>query len=270
MIKIFYTTIRDRYGAVLIYCGVVLGLIVMYVGLYPSLQSQSQQYAEIFKSFPDSFMKAFGFDSAQAFFFSLESFLSAEQYSLTWPILAAILSMSFAANNIAHEIENGTIEFILSLPVSRLKFYLGRYFAGLVLLAIFTASSVLSAIPVAKLYDVPCVWENYFKLSFGAFLFVAAIYSIATFFSAMMSEKSKTYAVSAGIVIGMYILNVISSLKDGLADLKYFSFFHYFSPAKLLVDGEIDIHSVWVFGLTIIFFIAAGAFIYSKRDIATT
>ncbi len=270
MIKVFYTTIRDRYGAVLIYCAAVVGIIFMYVGLYPALQSQSQQYAEIFKSFPESFLKAFGFESAQAFFLSLESFMSAEQYSLTWPILGVILSMSFAANNIVHEIEKGTIEFILSLPLSRLKFYFGRYFAGLFLLAIFTALSVLPVIPIAKLYDVSCVWENYFKLSLGAFLFIGAIYSITTFFSAITNEKSKTYAFSAGIVITMYVLNILSSLKENLENLQYFSFFHYFSASKLLVDGEIDIHLVWVFSLTIVIFTVLGAIAYSRRDIATS
>jgi len=270
MTKVFYTTIRDRYGAVLIYCLAVIGIIFMYVGLYPALQTQSQQYAEIFKSFPDSFLKAFGFDSATAFFFSLESFMSAEQFSLTWPILAVILAMSFAANNIVHEIEKGTIEFILSLPISRLKFYFGRYFAGLFLISVFTSASVLPVIPVAKLYNVAYVWENYFKMSLGAFLFIAAIYSVATFFSALMSEKSKAYGISAGIIIVMYVMNILSSLKDNLENLKYFSFFHYFAAAKLLVDGEIDIHSVWVFSLTIIIFTIAGAVVYSKRDIATS
>lgn len=270
MIKVIFATIRDRYGAILIYCGVVIGLIFMYVALFPSLQTQSQQYAEIFKSFPDTFMKAFGFDSAQAFFFSLESFMSAEQYSLTWPILAAILSMSIAANNIVYEIENGTIEFILSQPISRLKFYFGRFFAGLIFLAIFTVASVLFVIPAAKIFDVAYVFDNYFKLFWGAFLFIAAIYSIATFFSSVMSEKGKTYAITAGIVIGMYVLNIVSSLKDGLGDLKYFSFFHYFSATKLLVDGVADEHSVWVFGLTIVVFTLAGAIAYSRRDIATS
>lgn len=270
MFKQFYTTFFNRYGAVLIYCLAALGLSVMYVGLYPSLQTQSQQYADIFNAFPESFMKAFGLSSAQGFLFSLESFIATEHFSLIWPILAIILSLSLAANNLVEEIERGTMEFLLSLPVSRLKLYFARYLSGAFFILIFTAISIFSIILGAKIFDVSYMSDNYLKLFYIASLFSLAIYSIAMFFSALLSEKSKVYAVSVAIVIVMYIINIISALKDKLSDLQYLSFFHYFNASNILVRGEVDNHSIWVFALTTLVFFIAGAIVFDDRDIATT
>jgi hypothetical protein len=67
------------------------------------------------------------------------------------------------------------------------------------------------------------------------------------FFSSLFSEKGRANFIPAGILVLMYVLNIVAGLKDNLKNLKYFSFFYYYNPGKFLVYGEVDNRAWWVF-----------------------
>jgi uncharacterized membrane-anchored protein YitT (DUF2179 family) len=101
-------------------------------------------------------------------------------------------------------------------------------------------------------------------------LFGGAIYSMTTLFSALFSERAKTYFFSVGIIVVMYALNIVASLKDNLSDLKYFSFFHYFDTNKALVDNQIDPLAYYIFGGVIIGSTLLAALIFNRRNVTVS
>ena len=269
MLKLIWATIKERKWPVLIYSTSSILLLLLYVALYPSLQSQNQQLAEVMKNMPESFLKAFGMSSSLLTNFTLESLLASKQFSLVFQVLAAILAISIAGNDLSGEIEKGTIEFLLSQPISRLKLYFARFLSGVVLLTFFVAVSTLLAIPLAEAFNVTYVASNYYKLFLVAELYSLAVYSIAYFLSALFSSKGRVYGISAGLITAMYIAYLFAALKDSLDNLKYISFFHYFS-ADVLFSGTIDKVGIFIFSLIIIIGIGIGAVIFKNRDIATS
>lgn len=266
MINLIWETIKERKWPVIIYSVISILLLLLYVALFPSLQSQTQQLTEVLKSMPEGLLKALGSSPAQLSNFNLEALLASKQFSILFQLLAAILAISIAGNDITGEIEKGTIEFMLSQPISRLKFYFARFFSGLILLTIFVACSTLTVIPMAAAFHISYQADIYYKLFFVALLYSSAIYAFAYFLSSVFSSKGRVYGISAGVVTFMYIAFLISALKDSLDKLKYLSFFHYFSP-DILFSGNIDKIGVWVFVSTILLFVAIGAIYFSKRDI---
>jgi len=72
---------------------------------------------------------------------------------------------------------------------------------------------------------------------------------------------------TGGILIIMYVLNLISSLKNGLGIFKYLSFFHYYDPTQALVHNSINGVAVLVFIVVSVACAIAGAILFSKRDI---
>ena len=267
MINLIWETIKERKWPVLIYSIASILLLLLYVALFPSLQSQTQQLTEVLKSMPENLLKALGSSPAQLSNFTLEALLASKQFSMVFQFLAAILAISIAGNDISGEIERGTIEFLLSQPVSRLKFYFARFFSGVILLTIFVACSTLAVIPLAAGFHVTYVVDIYYKLFWMALLYSVAIYAFSYFLSAIFSSKGRVYGISAGIVTFMYIAFLISALKDNLDKLKYLSFFHYFSP-DILFSGTVDKLGVLVFVLVIIIFTTIGAILFNRRDIA--
>lgn len=54
------------------------------------------------------------------------------------------------------------------------------------------------------------------------------------------SDKGKATMASGGVLIVMYFLNIISSLKDSLVNLKYASFFNYFNASSLMAKNTLS------------------------------
>jgi len=122
-------------------------------------------------------------------------------------------------------------------------------------------------IPIAKIYNIEYFGEVYIKVFINGLLFATCGYSVAVMFSCIF-EKGVATALSTGTFLAMYILNVMSSLKDDLVTLKYFSFFHFLDLTNILAQNTIDIHSILVFLLAIASSTIIGMIYFIKRDIS--
>lgn len=267
MLSIFWRMLKDRKTSILVYCLSGILLLWMYIAMFPSIKEQAEFFSEMISRYPEGLMKAFGISQDLNFTY-LENFLAMEQFSLVWPIIVMFMMISLAGSAISGEIEKGTAEILLSRPVSRLKIFFGKYFAGIFSLLVFTLTSVFAVIPLAKLHKIDYILENYVSLAIIGFLFGWAILSLAMMFSALFSEKSKTFMLSAGVLVAMYVLNVMASLKENLQDLKFLSFFHYYDYSQALIHNTINLDTIWIFSAAIIFCTFIGVIWFHKRDIA--
>lgn len=265
MWTIFLRQLKDRRMLLLIYVVAIVVFLWMYIGFFPSFKDQTANLEELLKSFPESLSKAMNFDIKS--FTTIEGFISTEQFSFVWPIMLIFMVVGFAGSAFSGEIEKGTIEILLSQPISRIKLFFGRYLAGLVMLITFVFFSIFSAIPLCKIYDLSISTDRLVSMSILGFMFGLAIYSISMFLSAIFSDKGKVFFISGGLLVLMYVINIIASIKDSLSDLKYASFFYYFNPSKALIHNQIDHWSYLIFiGLALVLTIV-GAIWFSKRDI---
>lgn len=267
MLAIISRTIKDRKVVILAYIIAASAFLLMYISMFPSFADQKDQWDAMMKTMPESMMKAFNLGDYS--FAALENFLSAEEFMFVWPLLLIILAISSAGGAIAAEIEKGTIELLLSQSISRIKLFIARYLSGFIAILLFVAVTVFLAIPLAGIFNIEIQASHYLTLALVGFLFGTAIFSISIFLSAIFSDKGKVYFISAGILVLMYVANIVASLKDNYADLKYFSFFYYYNPADALIRNKIDEAGIWVFIATIVVFTIAGLIAFEKRDIST-
>lgn len=266
MLIIFWQTIKDRKKSLFIYCLVSILFLWMYVGLYPAIGKTFSEFGRFMESFPKGFLEALGIDIKS--FFTFEGFIGSEQFTFVWPIMAILLLVSFSSWSFAGEIDKGTIETLLSQPLSRFKIFLAKYLAGLFNLLFFVVFSVGSIFPLCKIYDISISNENFLKLMILEFLFGWVVFSIAVFISVIFSGKNKANFISGGILLFMYIAKIASELKESLDRIKYISLFYYLNPVKLLVYGEIDKITWLVFSGVIVFSIIFSIFWFKKRDVA--
>lgn len=265
MFSIFLRTIKDKKWTIIIYCLAVILFLWMYIALFPAFSKSFGEMEKMLSTFPKGFLDAFGFDSKA--FTTFEGYIGSEQFTLVWPIMIIAMMISFAGGAVAFEIEKGTIETLLAQPISRLKIFIAKYLAGVFALFVFVFISIGSIFPLAKIYDITLNTENFLKLGGLGFMLGLAIFSLSIFFSALFSEKGRAIFVPAAILILMYVLNIISGLKESLKNLKYGSFFYYYNPSKLLIHGEIDKWAWVVFGGTIIVGTVLALIWFKKRDI---
>lgn len=265
MLAIFIQTIKDRKTHLIIYSLVVLLFIWLYASIYPVIQAKSDLLQQTLKAYPESLMKAFNVDISA--YTTFGGFFASEQYSFVWPIIAIFFVVSFGGGMIAGEIEKGTIELLISRPLSRQKIYFSKFLAGALNLIVFTAVSSFGIWPITKAYNFTFGIHNIISIFVLSTFFLLAVYSLTMMLSAIFSDKGKVFFISGGILLAMYVMNVVAALKDNFHDLKYFSFFYYFNPSKAMINNEINHWAYWVFiGLSIIFVIIGSAW-FSKRNI---
>lgn len=266
MVTLILRMLKDKWISLTVYTGAGIAFLWMYVAMFPSILEQSEQFQELLATYPEGFLKAFGLEELD--FSTIEKFVGLEHFSIVWPLMLIFMMAGFASNSIAKEIENGTAEILLSRPVSRLKLFFSRYITGLVVLLIFSALSIFAVIPLCEFYSVTYHISHFFSMTILGFLFGWAIFSLAMLFSVLFSEKSKVAMFTGGTLIFMYVLNLISSLKESFGFLKWGSLFYYFDYNEALSNSTIAIESIAVFiGVAVITTIIAGWW-FNKRDIA--
>lgn len=268
MFTVILRILRDKKNALLAYVIGAAATVEMYVALFPALKDQAEQLNKLLEAYPKGLMEAFGFESTEALFSKLEPYMSTEYMSFFWPILVITLVIGFANLMCVTEVEKGTIEIVISQPISRIKLFLLRYFAGLCYLLVFVAVSIFVVIPFAAMHNISYKIDNYYTTFGMGFLFGAAIFSIAAFFSVLFSERGKAMFASTAVLLLMYVGNIVAKLKDSLKDIQYFSFFHYFDPGKVLGKNEIVQYSVPVFLGVIIVFTLLAVLWFNRRDVA--
>lgn len=269
MLTLLIKTIKKNLFSLLIYTAISAAFVWMYVAFFPSILKESETLKEAFEAYPEGLLEAFAIE-IETFVSSLEGFIAGEHFSIIWPIILIILIITYASGAIAGEIDKGTIELLFAQPISRLKIFLAKYFSGLVITTAFILLSNFSVVPFALLHNVDFRLQNYFTMSILGFLFAFAIFGICIMISSASSARGRPAAITGGLLIIMYALNIFSTFQESLENLKYASFFHYYDFSAAVVHNQIDALNVTVFlavGLTTALI---GAIIFIKRDIATT
>lgn len=267
MWTVIIRTLKNRKVSLIVFTISGILLLWMYVALFPSFANMADSMKEYMESFPEGFMKAFGMEDLDMS--TIEKFLATEQYSFVWPILMLFFVSSLAGAGLAGEVEKGTSEILLSRPISRVKLYWSRYIAGAIMIVIFTVLSILFVVPLCEIHNVDYILVNNLTMTIAGFLFGLAVFSIAMFLSAWFSEKGKVYMITGGLLVAMYVINIVSAIKESLSDTKYLSFFYYFKPNEAIIRNTISNSTLWVFLIIIVVFAIGGAYIFNKRDIKT-
>ena len=266
MLNIALRALKDKKIFLLSFVLGGIGMAWMYAALFPTIGKMSESYSEILKSFPKAFLEAFGI--SETGFAGFESYISTEHFSFVWPILIIILIISFAGSSLSREIEKGTMEILLSLPVSRLKIFFGKYLSGLIALAAFILFSVLAIIPLAEAYNIDYVVSHFFTMSLLGLIFGWAVFGLSMFFSALFSDRGKVYMALGILMVGMYVIRIVAILSDKLDKLKYLSFFHYYNAPEALAKNSISQETFIVFISVAIISTILAAYWFSRRDVA--
>lgn len=269
MLTLVIKTIQKSLISLLAYTAISAAFVWMYVAMWPSFSKETEKLLELADAFPEDLMKAMNIDIA-VMFGSMEGFIAGEHFSIIWPIIIIILTLTYASAAIAGEIDKGTIELLLSQPISRLKIFLAKYFSGLLIITSFILLSNFSVVPFALLHNVDLQIQNFLTISILGFLFAFAIYGVCIMLSSFSSSRGRPMAITGGLLIIMYALNVFSAFQESVENIKYLSFFHYYDFSAAAINNQLNALNIVVFLMVGVLTPIIGAIIFVKRDITTT
>jgi len=184
-------------------------------------------------------------------------------------ILTSVFAVGFSSAAIAGERQRGTLEVVLARPLSRRSLFVTLLAAAFVFVAIPLAALLAGCIAGAAMAGVwsqlpaaymPLLWLNAVLL-FGAF---AAIGLAA---SASFDRFAPALGWTLGIVVVMYVFEVLGSLWPDAAFLQKYSLFH-FIQAKATLAGSPAPTDLLVLLAVIVVATAWAMVVFPKRDLA--
>ena len=183
--------------------------------------------------------------------------------------LNLVFAVGFCAAAIAGERQRGTLEILLSRPLSRRATYATLALAGALFVAVVTAgylggavmgSTITGRIDELGVSNLPLLWLN-------AFLLYAAFGAISLALSASFDRLSPALGISLAIVLVSYFLEVLGSLWPDAKGLQPYSLFHYLDP-KAVLAGTAAPGDFVVLASVVAIGVVAALVIFPRRDLA--
>ena len=183
--------------------------------------------------------------------------------------LFGILSAGLTVGALSGERQRGTLELLLSRPLSRRKILLTMLLEGWVGAAFVSLAYIIGTIlgtQIAGVTDqlafeqLPILWA-YGALFWGMFATIA----IAT--TSSFDNTAPSMAITVSFIMANYIIEVIGSFWDVVEPYQYLSLFNHFSPVDLL-NGTVDSSAALLFGIVAVLAAGWALYIFPRRDLA--
>ena len=261
--NIFIRELKANLRSLLIWGVIVILFVVVGVSKF-SAYHNNQDILSLLNSLPPAMLdvlnvKAFNLTTVSGFFGIMFTY-----YALMLCIAAAM----WGSDIIAKEERDKTVEFSLTLPVTRSSMVTAKTLAILVncvgLLLITWGASLASAAryqPDAEFYKFVALCM--LALFIMQFIFLA----IGIFLGCAMKRYKLASSAAVSLLLGTYFLSVVSVLNKNLDFLKYFSPFKYFDAASLLHESKFDIAFIGLSLAIILASMAAAYLTYARRDL---
>ena len=213
-------------------------------------------------------MKAFvGSDSVDVF--SVKGFLCMELFSgLTLYIIIYFLIQYAGA--FCCEMENKTIDVILSTPLSRRGLFVGRYLSWVAMDAILIVSWIalihIGILAIGRSADVPLADVAGIMISYLPFLL--AVQGFCMLISVLTNQSQKAYGVCFGVYFGMFVLRIVAMLSEKLNFLKYFAVTYYWDYNIIFLDRIVPWGSIAVLAILSVGLFMAGLIAFERKDLA--
>lgn len=230
---------------------------------YPSL---GKEYARLIDTMPQEFLAMFG--GTEVSFASMGGFFQIEYLGLMWIVLVAAALIMFATRMFAGEIADGTMEFNLAQPVSRVRLAVTR----VLLIALYAVTlGAATFVPMQLFgprYDVDVSANAFWTLMLFGSVFALAIGGLAMLASAAMPDAGKAAGVVSGLVVLFWIADLIGANSPVAEFFDPVNLIGHWQPGAIINGESVDPSAWWLYGIVAAVSLLASVAVFSRRDVA--
>ena len=261
--NIFIRELRANFRSLIIWGVIVILFVTIGISKFSAYEGNPDMLA-ILDQMPPAMLEAFNMNA-----FNLTTISGFMGVMFTYfALIASISAAMWGSDIISKEERNKTVEFSLTLPITRSKVVTAKTFAALVncigLLLIIWGASLVSAAQ----YQPDGEFYAFLRLSMLAMFIMQLIFlAIGIFLGCAMKQYRRASSVAIALLLGTYFLSIISGLHENLEFLKYLSPFKYFDAGMLLHESRIDMIFIWLSAAIVLVSLVGAHLTYSKRDL---
>lgn len=254
-----------RNRSLMLWIGLVAALYAGGITLfYPTILENAAEFERMLTIYPKELMAAFGISGSLG---DPGVFLNSYVFQFLWPLVAAIGAI-IPATRVAVDAERGFLELPLSTRLPRVR-YLAATIGGQVVVLVALTVATVGAVWLVDLVIKPDLPTE--RLAVGglhAFALGAAIAGPTTLLAVAFLDRSRAAGLAAGVLIVMYLGNVIAQLSPDVQWIATLSAFHYFDLRPLIDAGIYPVAGSALFLLVAVAGWALAVIAFRRRDLA--
>ncbi len=260
--NIFLRELRANFKSLLIWGVIVILLTVIGFTKFSAYVDNPEMLA-ILESMPsaliDAFnLRAFNLTTLNGFFGAMYTYFA---------LILSIAAAMWGSDIISKEERDKTVEFALTLPVTRSRLVTAKTLAVLVncigLLLVTWGVTIFNA----RSYQPDSTFYAFLNRSMLALFIMQLIFmSIGIFLGCAMKRHKQAGSVAISLLLTTYFFSIISGMHEKLEFLKYFSPFRYFDAGKLLREAKFDTTFVLLAAAIIVASMVGAYLTYTRRD----
>lgn len=261
--NIFIRELKANFKSLLIWGGIVVLFTTVGISKFSAYYENPEMLA-ILNDMPPAMLAALNMNA-----FNLTTITGFLGVMFTYfALILSIAAAMWGSDIIAKEERDKTVEFSLTLPVTRERLITAKTAAVVVnciLLLLITWGITL--VNTAK-YQPDSEFYRFLSLSMLAIFILQLIFlAIGIFLGCAMKQHKRASSAAVSVLLVTYFFSIVSTLSKGLEFLKYFSPFKYFDPAALLRESGFE--PVYIsLSVAIIVIALAGSYLtYARRDL---
>lgn len=249
----------------LVYWMAGLGGFAFYLGaFFPSIQG-NQALDDMLKDLPPYLEPLVGQVSN---FTTAAGFLDAKLFLLTGPVILAAFTIAFGISIVAGEEQAGTLDLVLSYPLTRGRLVVEKYVAMGAATALLAASQAVGLWGAAAAYNYELDAGGLAAVSLHLWLLAMALGSVALLIANASGRRGVAAGATALFALISYLINSLAGLSTTADTLRPLSVFYYYHGHAPILEG-VNWNDVAVLGLFCLACLAASLVAVNRRDLGT-
>jgi beta-exotoxin I transport system permease protein len=261
--NIFLRELRANLKSLIIWCVIVVLFVVVGYTKFSAYYNNPDMLS-LLDSMPPAMvaalsLKAFNLTTVAGFFGIMFAYFA---------LMMSIASGMWGSDIISKEERDKTVEFSLTLPVTRQKLITAKTLAAVVNSALLLLVSWAFTLLMAQKYEPDSVFYKFSALGMLAIFILQMVFlAVGIFLGCAMKQFRRAGSLTVSVLLVTYFLSIIVAMNKHLDFLKYLSPFTYFEPVKLLNDSRLQVGYV-LLCVAIVAACLAGAYTtYTRRDL---
>jgi ABC-2 type transport system permease protein len=261
--NIFFRELKANFKSLIIWSCIIALLIYIATVKFSAYYGNPELLA-ILDAMPKALLDAF---SMRSFNLTTVSGFYGIMF-IYFALMGAIASAMWGSEIISKEERDKTVEFSLTLPVTRNRVITTKALAALTNSIAFVLISWIVSILAVQSYQPDQAFYSFLTLEMGGMFVIELIFlAIGLLLGCAMKQYKRAGSTAVSIILTAYFLSIISSLQTNLDFLKYFTPFKYFDASDLFRTGHLNGLYLLLSGVIIVTCLGAAYWTYNKRDL---
>lgn len=254
-----------RSRTLLLWLGIVTAAYAGFITIfYTNVVENAEAFDDMMKLYPKELMAAFGIEGE---FADPGVFLGSYVFSFLWPLIGAAAGIVLATR-VAADADRGFLDIALTTPIARTAYLAGSIVTQVVGLAVL-AVAMTGAIILGDLLIAPDFPTSSVALAtIHAVAFGLAVSGPTTLLAVLFLDRGRAAGVAAGVLVLMYLVNVVGALAPEFESLTVLSAFRYFDLKDLISHGTYPVTDSVVYLAVAAIGWALALAAFRRRDLA--